>query len=211
MAHPAGIVDAVGKAERATQSRVLRSSAMSLATATSARSDGEGNSNVEEGILTAWLAKRGHAAAQIAAELYRLRTEADNPNRTLYKAKAIEYEEYLKRIAELVKNIEAGKSAGTPEELDTPGKRAIYNNLRGDTDSLVTDGVGGASSIADSSVDAALALALRIDGAVKEARPDGWRGVQSREQAVKAALYRELQDVEAVERLFRVIQAQSEY
>ena len=45
------------------------------------------------------------------------------------KAKAIEYEEYLKRIAELAKKVEAGQAEDTPEELDTPGKRALYNNL----------------------------------------------------------------------------------
>ena len=45
------------------------------------------------------------------------------------KAKAIEYEEYLKRIAELAKKVEAGQAEDTPEKLDTPGKRALYNNL----------------------------------------------------------------------------------
>ena len=38
------------------------------------------------------------------------------------KAKAIEYEEYLKRIAELAKQVEAGQADDTPEELDTPGQ-----------------------------------------------------------------------------------------
>ena len=45
------------------------------------------------------------------------------------KAKAIEYEEYLKRIAELAKKVEAGQAEDTPEKLNTPGKRALYNNL----------------------------------------------------------------------------------
>jgi type I restriction enzyme, R subunit len=46
------------------------------------------------------------------------------------KAKAIEYEEYLKRIADLTKKVEAGHSDETPKQLDTPGKRALYNNLK---------------------------------------------------------------------------------
>ena len=33
------------------------------------------------------------------------------------KAKAIEYEEYLKRIAELAKRVEAGQAEDTPEQL----------------------------------------------------------------------------------------------
>jgi len=45
------------------------------------------------------------------------------------KAKAIEYEEYLKRIAELAKRVEVGVAEETPKKLDTPGKRALYNNL----------------------------------------------------------------------------------
>src|SRR6266853_934699 len=45
------------------------------------------------------------------------------------KARAIEYEEYLKRIADLARKVEAGHGDETPEKLDTPGKRALYNNL----------------------------------------------------------------------------------
>jgi type I restriction enzyme R subunit len=38
--------------------------------------------------------------------------------------KAIEYEEYLKRVASLVKAVEAGQAEDTPRNLNTPGKRA---------------------------------------------------------------------------------------
>ena len=104
------------------------------------------------------------------------------------KSKAIEYEEYLKRIAELAKRVDVGQAEGTPETLDTPGKRALFNNLSKNED-----------------------LALRIDDAVKKVRPDSWRGVQAREQVVKAALYGVLQDVAEVERVFLIIKAQAEY
>ena len=47
------------------------------------------------------------------------------------KAKAIEYEEYLKRIAELAKQVEAGQADDTPEALkNSPALRALYNNLK---------------------------------------------------------------------------------
>jgi type I restriction enzyme R subunit len=104
------------------------------------------------------------------------------------KARAIEYEEYLRRIAELVKKVEAGQSEDTPQKLDTPGKRALWNNL-------------GKNE----------ALALKIDAAVKHVRPADWRGVQAREQTIKAALYGVLQDVGGVERIFLIIKAQPEY
>jgi type I restriction enzyme R subunit len=46
--------------------------------------DRAGNSNIDEGLLSAWLTRRGHAPEQIARIMHRLRTEADNPNRDLY-------------------------------------------------------------------------------------------------------------------------------
>jgi type I restriction enzyme, R subunit len=104
------------------------------------------------------------------------------------KAKAIQYEEYLQRIAEIAKRVDAGNAAETPEQLDTPGKRSLYNNLDQNEE-----------------------LALKIDETVRTTRPDGWRGVQAREQVIKAALYGVLQDVPEVERIFRIIEAQSEY
>ena len=38
------------------------------------------------------------------------------------KAKAIEYEEYLKRIAELAVKVQAGQAENTPAKLNTPGQ-----------------------------------------------------------------------------------------
>jgi type I restriction enzyme R subunit len=104
------------------------------------------------------------------------------------KAKAIEYEEYLNHIAELAKRVEAGQASETPEALDTPGKRALFNNLSQNEE-----------------------LALRIDETVKKTRPDDWRGVQPKERVIKAALYGVLQDAAEVERIFLIIKAQKEY
>jgi type I restriction enzyme, R subunit len=101
------------------------------------------------------------------------------------KAKAIEYEEYLKQIAALAKRVEAGQGDDTPQSLNTPGKRALYNNLHQNEE-----------------------LALKIDEEVKQFRPDDWRGVQSREQVIKAALYQVLPDNAEVERIFLIIFAQ---
>jgi type I restriction enzyme, R subunit len=43
-----------------------------------------GNSNIEEGLLSAWLANRGYSEAQISMALSWLHAEADNLSRTLY-------------------------------------------------------------------------------------------------------------------------------
>ena len=106
----------------------------------------------------------------------------------LRKNNAVTYEKYLQRVAELARRLIQKTDDTTPKELNTDGKRAICSNLNGD-----------------------LQRALRVDGAVRRARPDGWRGVQAKENLIKAALFTELQDHAEVERIFAVVSAQSEY
>ena len=125
----------------------------------------------------------------------------------LRKAKAIEYEEYLKRIAELAGKVDAGKADDTPATLDTPGKRALYNNLK----KTQHQRMGVAEPGVDRNADPVLELALRIHDSVRAARPDAWRGVHRREQVIRAALFNVLQDADDVERLFLVIKQHGEY
>src|SRR3990172_6834837 len=68
------------------------------------------NSNIEEGLLTAYLTKSGYNPAQISKALYELRTEAGNPNRSLYDNNKKVYS--LLRYGVPVK-IEAGKVTET--------------------------------------------------------------------------------------------------
>ena len=110
------------------------------------------------------------------------------------KAKAIEYEEYLRRVAALAKRVDAGFADDIPEQLKkSPALRALYNNLKKDNDG------------------SALTLALKIDETVRRVRPDAWRGVEPRERVIKGALFKVLQDRDEVERLFLIIKAQREY
>ncbi|MFA5914913.1 MAG: type I restriction enzyme endonuclease domain-containing protein, partial [Burkholderiales bacterium] len=125
------------------------------------------------------------------------------------KARAIEYEEFLKRIADLARDVQAGHAEDAPAQLDTPGRRALYNNLCQITASGSVPIAASASTTAAG--DELLDLALKLDYVVKSVRPDGWRGVQAREQIVKSALYGILQDVAAVERIFLIVKAQPEY
>jgi type I restriction enzyme, R subunit len=70
----------IGKPERATQNRVVALFRDELKYRHLGDwSDREGNTNIEEGLLTEYLTKKcGYSAAQISAAIYRLRTEADN-------------------------------------------------------------------------------------------------------------------------------------
>lgn len=105
------------------------------------------------------------------------------------KAKAIEYEEYLKQIAVVISKVETGHSDETPEKLNTPGKRALYNNLAQNEE-----------------------LALKIDETVQRVKPDDFRGYKAKENVIKAALYPLLDDnQDEVERIYRILEAQKEY
>lgn len=106
------------------------------------------------------------------------------------RAERIDYKEYLKKIAEqVVAPLMAGRTDDTPATLNTPGKRALYNNLGQNAD-----------------------LALRIDAEVKHVRPAGWRSNKAKENVIKAALYPLLGRSEAeVERIFAILAAQPEY
>ncbi len=127
----------------------------------------------------------------------------------LRKTKAIEYEEYLKRVAAVAQKVEAGQADDTPEPLKrSPALRALYNNLKSHTrPGFVAEPPGGYSASGDPTLD----LAIQLDATVKQARPDGWRGVETREKAIKAALYQVLHDVAEAERIFAIVKAQSEY
>ena len=74
-----------GQRERATQDRVIAL----LQDELGYRYLGDwterpGNSNIEESLLSPWLAKCGYSHEQISVALYRLRTEAGHPTRSLY-------------------------------------------------------------------------------------------------------------------------------
>ena len=128
------------------------------------------------------------------------------------KAKAIEYEEYLTRIAELARKVESGQEDDTPESLNkSPGLRALYNNLKKSAKKEASTGVEEEAAAFRVPSDPILNLAMKIDHVVKATRSDGWRGVETRERIIKQALYGILQDVAEVERIFLIIKQQPEY
>jgi type I restriction enzyme R subunit len=117
-------MNVVGQPERATQNRVIALFRDELGYRYLGHwIDRDGNSNIEEKILTAYLTKNGYSSAQIGVALYKLRTEADNHSRTLYGNNQAVYG--LLRYGVPVK-IEAGKVTetvhlinwGLPEEND---------------------------------------------------------------------------------------------
>jgi len=104
------------------------------------------------------------------------------------KAKAIDYENYLKRIFELAKKVNKGNTSEAPPELPTAGSVALYNNLGRDLD-----------------------LSLEIHETILQERQDSWRNNTAKERMLKGAIHKILKDQEKVEKIFKVIYEQREY
>lgn len=139
----------------------------------------------------------------------------------LRRTQADAYKEYLKRIEEIAKQVQAGKANNLPPQLNTAGKRALYNNLKESKAyvMLAADAAEG-SPVYEADADPVLRLALLLDQKVKAARPDSWRESTPKQMMIKkaigevlkeAALFKGSEEKEEVERIFRVIQGQGEY
>ncbi len=77
--------------------------------------DRNNNRQVEDGLLTDWLTRRGCSQVQIGIVLHKLHTEADNPTRTLYENNRAVCQ--LLRYGVLVKT-EAGQNHQTVHLID---------------------------------------------------------------------------------------------
>jgi type I restriction enzyme R subunit len=106
------------------------------------------------------------------------------------KKEAMDYQKYLEKIVELtrkVKNPTAGQSY--PKALNTPARRALYDNLGKDE-----------------------ALALAVDGAVRASRQDDWRSNPFKVKKVRLAIKGVLRDDEALtEQTLELVKNQNEY
>ena len=125
----------------------------------------------------------------------------------LRKEKAIEYEDYLARIADIARKVSVGQSDDTPVVLKTKGQLALYNNLR----DFVTEDAVHQPYAPYGDRTKALDIALLLDDAIKTKRPDAWRSVVAKEQMIKQAMYDVLHDIKEVNRLFPIVFAQKEY
>ena len=77
-------MNAIGKPERITQNRLVKLFQQDLGYRYLGDWSDRTNSNIETGLLSAWLTQRGHTAQQIARALDLLGREANHPTRGLY-------------------------------------------------------------------------------------------------------------------------------
>ncbi len=103
---------------------------------------------------------------------------------------ALDYETYLNNLMELAKKTKNPSGSGEyPGALDTPARRALYDNLNHDA-----------------------SVAVRVDTAVRYTRKDDWRGNHFKEKEVMNAVREELGEYETrAEEIFEIVKNQREY
>ena len=105
------------------------------------------------------------------------------------KAQALAYEAYLAEVAKLATQVQ-NPASGTsyPKSLDTPAKRALYDNLGNDEQ-----------------------LAIAVDYEIRTTKRDSWRGTRIKEREVLYAIRRHVADQAEAEQVFDLVWNQVEY
>lgn len=102
---------------------------------------------------------------------------------------AINYEEYLRRIADLATKVANPNKDDLPESIrSSKARRALYHNVGENED-----------------------LAVVMDEKVRWVKKADWRGNEAKEREIKKALYDVLKDEAEVERIFSIVKQQDEY
>lgn len=105
------------------------------------------------------------------------------------KEKRVDYQKYLQEITDLARKIKnPAKGAAYPAALNTPAKRALYDNL-----------------------DKNEALAVAIDAAIRKVKKDDWRGNRFKEREVRNAIRPHVKDEATLDLVFDIVKAQHEY
>lgn len=105
------------------------------------------------------------------------------------KAEAIDYAAYLAKIVELAKKVRAPETGGNyPASVNSPGKRALFDNLGQDE-----------------------ALTVAVDDDIRRTKKADWRGNIFKEREVKRAITRHIDDPALAEMIFDLVVKQHEY
>jgi type I restriction enzyme, R subunit len=105
------------------------------------------------------------------------------------REEALDYQKYLQQIVELTKCVQDPTLGGNyPPRMDTPGRRALYDNLDKNED-----------------------LAFLVDCAIRSKRKDDWRGHMVKEREIRYAIREVLKDDQKVDTIFELVKNQHEY
>jgi type I restriction enzyme R subunit len=101
---------------------------------------------------------------------------------------ALEYKAYLDEIVELARKVKmVDPGPAYPVGIDTPAKRALFDNLQDEN------------------------LAVAVDAAIRQHKPDDFRGYPIKERVVRRAIAQVLKNDARLDEIFELVKAQSEY
>ena len=117
--------------------------------------------------------------SELLDELVKKRKQAD-----------VEYKEYLKQIVALSKKVKNPMDESVGAEINTPAKRALYDNLGQNINKAVA-----------------------INKAVLNSRQADWRGNRLKERAIRVGIKNVMPDIteEELKNIFEIIRNQNEY
>lgn len=106
------------------------------------------------------------------------------------RSQVISYKEYLEKIVELTRRLQDPTRGGRayPQQLDTPGKRALYDNLDDNEQ-----------------------LALKIDAAVRSNKQDDWEHNTFKTRKIRLAIQNILNNSELTDTMVELVRNQKEY
>lgn len=107
---------------------------------------------------------------------------------TQRKQEALDYEQYLAKIVALTKKVANPENAAYPVSLNSPARRALYDNLSKNE-----------------------ALALAVDEEIRRVKKDGFRGNKIKEREVRNAIRRIVADEDLANLVFNIVVSQDEY
>jgi type I restriction enzyme R subunit len=102
------------------------------------------------------------------------------------KRETIDYQEYLKEMAELIHQVNRGKKDDVPASINTKGKVALYHILEDEV------------------------LTMACEEAVQYGKQEGFRENLAKQQTVKKAIYGIVKDKAKVEEIYKIIDAHKE-
>jgi type I restriction enzyme R subunit len=98
----------------------------------------------------------------------------------------MDYQEYLRKMADLVKAVNKGRSNDIPKRLNTRGKVAIYHIVENET------------------------MAMECDEAIHYSKQEGFRENTAKQQLIKNAIYKVVKDKEKVNEIYKIVDANKE-
>mgnify|MGYP000450400011 CR=1 FL=1 len=128
------------------------------------------------------------------------------------RQEALEYQEYLKRIAELAKEVaQPGVDDDEyPVTINSPARRALYDNLK-DVEGLANMLAPQADRVAEGSSDIAEKATQDIDQAIRQSKPAGWRGNRIKRKQVRNAIKSVIGESPLVDEILEIASHQNDY